>query len=121
RREIEKSPAQATERLQRIAETSRSLLDKMNDIVWSINPENDSLEAIFLRMKELAAGMLGAKGIEYNIVIPVGNPNTNLAMSVRRNLFLIYKEIVHNIVKHSQGTKAEIMVGFESGQSALSI
>ena len=121
RKEITSHPSQAAERLQRIADSSRVLLDKMNDIVWSINPENDSLEDIFLRMKELAVGMLGAKGIEYGIDIPAKIPDIKLPMSVRRNLFLIYKEILHNIVKHSQSTRTEITVGFESGQSMLTI
>jgi len=72
-------------------------------------------------MKELAVGLLGAKGIEYAIVIPPKIPDVKLPMSARRNLFLIYKEIVHNIVKHSQSTKVEITVGFESGHSVLTI
>lgn len=110
RKEVAGQSPEAGERLERIAQISRSLLDKMNDIVWSINPENDTLEDLLLRMKELAVNLFSAKGIEYRIHIPDRLPGFRLSMSVRRNLFLIYKESVHNILKHSSATTAEIRV-----------
>jgi len=112
RKEVEGQSPQAGERLERIAQTSRSLLDRMNDIVWSINPEHDTLEDLLLRMKELAVTLFSARGIEYTLTIPETLPGFRLTMTVRRNLFLIYKESVHNIVKHSSASTAEIRVVF---------
>lgn len=110
RKEVADRPAAASNRLERIAETSRSLLDKMNDIVWAINPENDTVENLLLRMKEVAVSLLDASGIRYELHFPDRVPPERLAMSARRDLFLIYKEIVHNVVKHSAASSTVIGV-----------
>ncbi len=110
RKEVADRPAAASNRLERIAETSRSLLDKMNDIVWAINPENDTLENLLLRMKEVAVGLLDASDIRCELHFPDRVPPERLSMSARRDLFLIYKEIVHNVVKHSAASRAVITV-----------
>ncbi len=67
RRQIHKSPAHAANLLQRIENISRNLIDSMDDIVWSINADNDTFEDAILRMQEFAVSMLEAKSIKSRI------------------------------------------------------
>ena len=48
-----------------IGEASRKIIDSMSDIIWAINPENDSFENIILRMRSLTYNLLRAKNIEF--------------------------------------------------------
>ena len=52
-----------------IKENSISLMERMDDIVWSINPNNDSLESLFLRIKAFASKLFDAKEVNYTIQI----------------------------------------------------
>ncbi len=88
--------------LAEIGTTSRSLIDAMNDIVWAIDPKNDSFEFLLLRMKMHATKMLEAKGINYDIDIPPALSSLRLPLSFRRRFFLIYKEAINNLLRHAQ-------------------
>ena len=102
--------AEVTHRLEKISTTSRTLLDAMNDIVWSIKPENDALEQIILRMEDYAVEMLEENGIDLHVEIPEQLKRMKLPMAVRRNLFLIFKEVIGNILKHSGATQVDVMI-----------
>jgi len=102
------------DRLDVIADISRSMLDQMNDIVWSVNPDNDSLQNIVLRMEDTAVKLFDAAGIEYHISLPPYVHDNKLPMTVRRNIFLVFKELVNNVIKHSQCTRADIEISFDS-------
>ena len=108
KRKIPGSTGQVDSYLERIEKTSRNLIDAMSDIVWSINPNNDSLEDAVLKMEDYAVKLLEAKGIEVQVVTPREWENINLPLETRRNLLLIFKEIVTNTAKHSNAEKVKI-------------
>jgi ligand-binding sensor domain-containing protein/signal transduction histidine kinase len=94
--------------LRHIRQTSRKLIESMDDIVWSINPDYDKMDNLFLRMKDFASELLTQSQTRYTIRFPDREFSRSLPMVFRRNLFLIYKEILHNIVKHANAAHVEI-------------
>lgn len=92
---------------QKIGQSAEDTLEAMDDIVWSINPEKDKLHDLFVRMREFAIPLLEAKNIHSNFMIE-GNATQAIPMILRRNVFLIYKEAIHNILKHSNASAVEI-------------
>ena len=108
----EKTRSKPGEMLNEIKENSISLMDKMDDIVWSINPKNDSLENLLLRMKRLASKVFEAKKISYSIDIHDAVKEVKLPMQYRQHIYLVLKEAINNIVKHSGCTRAVIDVTY---------
>jgi len=86
------------------------LLERMDDIVWSINPKNDSLESLFLRIKEFASKLFEAREINYTIQVDEGISNIQLQMEYRQHIYLIMKEAINNLVKYSESKEASINV-----------
>jgi ligand-binding sensor domain-containing protein/two-component sensor histidine kinase len=105
-----KEPESTNKLLSDIGGHSRQLLDKLDDIVWSVNPKNDSLQQITLRMKQLAIDLLGNKNIKVEFDTPADINSVPMKMETRRNLYLIYKEAVHNISKYAQATEVDIRI-----------
>jgi signal transduction histidine kinase len=115
-----------------IAEASRASVSSMGDIVWSINPERDSVLEMTRKMREHAEEICEPHDIR--VVFDPGETfvQTRLDMQLRRELFLIFKESVNNAVRHSGCTELtidfsasghEVMMsvqdngrGFESGE-----
>jgi two-component sensor histidine kinase/streptogramin lyase len=114
RREVSDASPAAAKRLEKIAETSRSLLDSMNDIVWSIKPENDALEQTILRMEDYAVEMLEENGIDLHVEIPEELKKMKLPMDVRRNLFLIFKEAIGNVLKHAGANHVDVRIAWNT-------
>jgi two-component system, NarL family, sensor histidine kinase UhpB len=93
--------------LQRISDQSTKMMETMGDMVWSINPKNDSLEQVIVRMREFATEILDTQNIALEFVddIPI---NLVLDAEKRRNLFLIFKEVINNAAKYSQATQVKV-------------
>lgn len=96
--------------LGRINDDALSIGNTMDDIVWSINPKNDDLESIIARMSRYAAELFDAKEIDYQIVIPENLKEVKLTMEQRRDVYLIFKEAVNNLVKYSKCNKALVEI-----------
>ncbi|HZI52301.1 MAG TPA: two-component regulator propeller domain-containing protein [Chitinophagaceae bacterium] len=109
----ERDHAQSAEMVQEIKTSSISLMEKMDDIVWSINPKNDSLENLMLRIKHFASKLFEAKDIDYIIEIDALK-EVKLSMEYRQHIYLILKEAINNLVKYSDGTQASIKVKYEN-------
>jgi len=99
--------------LQMIGESSRKIVDSMSDIVWSINPDNDSFDKIIFRMRSLSYNLLKAKKIECSFSADENLSGIKLPMEIRRNFFLIFKEALNNLVKYSQAAHASILISRE--------
>ncbi|MEO8116886.1 MAG: triple tyrosine motif-containing protein, partial [Bacteroidota bacterium] len=100
--------------LSEIKENSLDLMERMDDIVWSINPVNDSMEMLLLRIKTFSSKLFEAKNIRYDFNISEHIGQLHIDMEKRRQIYLLLKEAVNNMVKYAQCTEAKIMVDYHS-------
>jgi signal transduction histidine kinase/tetratricopeptide (TPR) repeat protein len=107
--------------LETIGDSSRKMLDAMADIVWTINPENDQFEKIILRMRSFAYEVLGAKQIDFEFIADEEVAKLKLLMDVRKNLYLIFKEAINNMVKYSGADKALFSIKGEKNKLHMMI
>ncbi len=96
--------------LQRIGEHSAKMMESMGDIVWSINPNNDSLEQMMVKMKEFAAEILEPQNIAYTFMGEESLNGASLDIQVRKNIFLIFKESINNTAKYSEADQVTIQL-----------
>ncbi len=98
------------EHLKKIHENSGFILENMSDIVWTINPVNDTLEKVLFKMKEFAADILEPLNIQYSFSEAGQFHNTRLGLQTRKDLYLIFKEAINNAAKYSRCTRIDISV-----------
>ena len=109
-----KDPSRRDYALSMIGESSRKIIDSMSDIVWTINPHNDSFDKIIFRMRSLTYNLLKAKKIECTFKSDEELSKINLSMEIRKNFYLIFKEALNNLVKYSEASRASVLVTFEN-------
>ena len=112
-------PADTT--LSSIAHISRESVASMRDIVWAINPKRDRLLDLTRRMRGFASDIFTSRNIEFVFLAPTRDRELRLEPEVRRDVFLIFKEAVNNIVRHSACGKATIDLSVEGGWLVLSV
>ena len=93
--------AGARTRLQRISALGRSLVVSMDEIVWAVNPVNDTLEECASYLCHVAPELLKTAGIQCRLTVPEVFPSRQVSSEVRHHLFLVVKEALHNVMKHS--------------------
>ncbi len=98
-----------------IGTNAQSMLERIDDIIWLVNPLNDKFENLGLRISEYAAPLFEAKDIHFTIDYPDRMLNIRLPMETRRNVFLIAKESINNILKYAECRTAEIRFNQENG------
>jgi signal transduction histidine kinase/tetratricopeptide (TPR) repeat protein len=96
-------PDDAQVYLNHISVNSKEMVEKMSDIVWAINPDNDSFERIITKLQSYAFNLCAGKGISLHLDIDGEIQNDYPVMQVKRNLYLFMKEAINNAVKYSDG------------------
>ncbi|ULT43196.1 hypothetical protein KRR40_06825 [Niabella defluvii] len=91
-----------------ISLSTSQMMEAMDDIVWSINPVNDNIAKIVARMKETAGAILEPKQIDYHFYVNPAVADLHLSMDARREIFLIFKEAINNIVKYARASRVSI-------------
>ena len=104
-----------------IAGASRELLASMSDIVWSINPQRDHLRDLLQRMRRFATDVFTTRNIEFQFHAPAAELAGKLDPDMRRQVFLIFKESVNNILRHADCTQVEIQFAVEKAGLMLSV
>jgi signal transduction histidine kinase/ligand-binding sensor domain-containing protein len=117
----EEEQRQSQQMMQEIKDNSITLMEKMDDIVWSINPGNDSFENLMLRIQRFAAKLFEAKNIEYDIGIDENIRHIRLPMEHRQHIYLIMKESINNLVKYSGCSRAAIKALYKDQQLLIKI
>ncbi len=102
------NPELAMAGLDQIYDTARGLTRAMDEIVWAVNPRHDTLEGLASYLEKFAQDLLAAAGIRCRLDMPMELPDWRLTADVRHNLFLAFKEALHNVVKHSGATETSI-------------
>lgn len=102
-----------------ISKTAVLTLDAMRDIIWFINPRNDEGEDIIFKMKETAAKLL--PGMEWSFTASDGIKFDLFSLEQRRNIFLIYKEALTNVARHSRAAKCMINISDRIDEIRISV
>ncbi len=94
--------------LDKISTTSSELMDKMNEIIWTMNTRNDTLPNLIAYLRHQVVEFFEPFHINLRLIIPENIPDAEISGEIRRNILLTVKESLHNIVKHSQATRVEL-------------
>jgi signal transduction histidine kinase len=105
--------------LSSIADIARESVGSMNDIVWAISPEHDSLLDLTRRMRQHAEEVFTFREINLQFNAPSSDSDLKLSVGVRRDLLLIFKEAVNNAARHSDCS--QVKIEFRAENSVLSL
>jgi signal transduction histidine kinase len=107
--------------LNQIYDTARELTRAMDEIVWAVNPKHDTLESLTSYLEKFAQDLLATAGIRCRLDMPVQFPEWRLTAEIRHNLFLAFKEALHNVVRHSAATEARIFLTLKKNAFELCV
>lgn len=106
--EIAKNKIGDYDEINKITKASREVVNNMDEIVWAINPKNDSLDNLAAYILQYAQEYFESTGIDCKFDFPENIPDVPLQSDVRHNIFLTVKESLNNIVKHSAASDVSI-------------
>ncbi|HMJ48261.1 MAG TPA: tetratricopeptide repeat protein [Ferruginibacter sp.] len=107
--------------LQKIKDHSSNIMESMSDIVWAINPHNDTVEKVIYKMKEFASEVLEPLNIKFTFLEQGGFSNVKLTLNKRKDLYLIFKEAVNNAAKYSNCKNIRIVLNHDGEQILLQV
>jgi ligand-binding sensor domain-containing protein/signal transduction histidine kinase len=115
------SPEEIASHAQQISQTARETTHALDEIVWAVNPSNDTLDGLITYACKYAQEYLGMAGLHYRAEVPPQLPVAIIPPEVRHNVFLAFKEAVNNVVKHAQATEARIRLRLQPDRFVLEI
>jgi len=104
--------------VQLISESAGDAKEKITDIVWAINPEHDDWKSFLSKCRRYASDLMESRHIDYELNIDEQIPG-RMDMQLRQNLWLIFKELVTNAVRHSKASGIAISLKYRSGKLHL--
>jgi signal transduction histidine kinase/ligand-binding sensor domain-containing protein len=114
-------PAACQALVQEVAETTRETILSMDEIVWAINPKNDTLENSINYLIQYTREFLRPAGISYKLDLPMDLPRLSLTGEVRHNLFMAFKEALNNAVKHGHPQRVRLALALAADRLALTV
>jgi len=94
--------------LEKIAETARATIDGMSEIIWAINPQNNTLDNLSAYLRKCAAVVFEMTPVQCRLDFPETVPEHPISAEFRRHIFMVVKEAMHNVVKHAKATEVEM-------------
>jgi signal transduction histidine kinase len=113
-------PARA-ERLEGVSRIARQLVTSLDEMVWAVNPANDTLAHLVSYLGQTASETLGRFGVACRVRTQEPLPECTATAELRRGILMIAKEAVSNIVEHAGATVVEIDLSIHEGRVWLSI
>lgn len=104
-----------------IAATSRELLKTLDEIVWAVNPHNDTLEHLAAYLCQYAREYFQYTAVECDLHVPGKLPQVEMSAETRHNLFLAFEESLNNILKHSGASQLRLDITAEAGCLLITI
>lgn len=114
-------PVKTKEQLEKISVSSRELVDNLQDIIWVLNPANDTLESLAAYIREYALKYFEPLAVNIHFNYPGDFAKQPLSEEKRRNVFLTVKESLHNIAKHAWCNEVIISMEQSTGEFKISI
>jgi ligand-binding sensor domain-containing protein/signal transduction histidine kinase len=114
-------PAELRDQITSISTASREVLHSLDEIVWAVNPQNDTLEHVGSYIGQYAEEYFQMTGIQCELDIPTQLPPYALSSQTRHQLFLATHEALTNILKHSGAARARISMRFGEAEFEIKI
>ena len=111
----------AEERVEKMSGTAREAVKSLDEIVWAVNPRNDTLAHLIDYTGQFAVNYLRDAGIRCLLDVPDHTPVREVPTNVRHNLFLVVKEALQNIVKHAHATEVWLRVSISEQRLRISV
>ncbi len=114
-------PNEVEDHAKQIYQTARETTKALDEIVWAVNPSNDTLDGLVNYICKYAQEYFELADLKYRIEVPANLPDVTLPPEVRHNVFLAAKEAVNNVVKHAQASSAWLRLKLESDRFTIEI
>jgi len=118
---MQKTKDKPLDEIARISNNANELMSKMNGIIWSMNPGNDTIASTIAYIRSNASEYLDNFKLNYDISVPDEIPKIDLSGNKRRNLFLVLKESLNNIIKHAEATHVHLQFSCSNDQLIITI
>ncbi len=103
-------PAEVKSSLNKIQQSANEMVRRLNDIVWAVNPDHNSLKDLMQKLEEYATEMAMVRNIKVQTNIPESIAELKLPVEVLHNIYLLFKEAINNSVKYSNASSLELAV-----------
>lgn len=114
-------PDEVEAHAQQISQTARDTTRVLDEIVWTVNPSNDTLDGLITYVCKYAQEYLAVAGLRYRLETPQHLPETSISPEVRHNVFLASKEAVTNVVRHACASEVHVRLRLQSPGFVLEI
>ena len=114
-------PERIQKNASKIRESSSQLVDVMSEIVWSMNSKNDNLENLLGFIRNYVLNYFEGLPVKLSMEYPDVIPDVEIKSKERRNVFLVVKETLNNIVKHAQATEVVLHVDINANGMKIKI
>jgi signal transduction histidine kinase/ligand-binding sensor domain-containing protein len=105
RRQAEGDTRGHVDTLVRIGDIAREIIDSLGDIVWSVDPKYDDLQNVIRRIVGFGQEVCEGRAITFETHIEATFDQTRLSLEQRRDVYLVFKEAINNVVRHSKAKR----------------
>lgn len=114
-------PERVMELVDKIGENSRETISNLGDIVWNLNPINDSAEKLFNRMESTATQLLTSQNTRFEFDVDPSLIQFEFSLEAKQNLYLIFKEIINNAAKYARASLVRASIRKNDNQLEINI
>ncbi len=94
--------------IERINKSSRSIIERIGEIIWAIDPDRDNLEGLYAYLRSYIMEYFEPTGYKVRFDFPAKDRKTRFDPDVKRTLLAVIKEALHNVVKHAKGDEVSV-------------
>ncbi|CAN5271049.1 hypothetical protein BH09BAC4_BH09BAC4_07330 [soil metagenome] len=110
-----------TPEVEKISSISADMITTMNEIIWSLNTKNDSLNGLIAYTRAYASEFIDNTALHLKTQVNESPREITIRGADRRNVFLTVKEALNNVVKHAQATRISLTIRPETGQLFIEV
>jgi signal transduction histidine kinase len=102
--------------VRKIVSSARDTVQSLDEIVWAVNPDNDTLDGLVGYINQYACQFFESTSVRCRLEMPTELPSRSLPADVRHNLFLVVREAFNNVLKHSHASEAQVRIAFRQDE-----
>jgi len=115
RRRLHEAPDETASVLEQMSRETAALAENASEIIWSVDPAKDDFESVVVRLRRFAADLFEARNMQLRFSAPPNAAQVELLPEVRRAVYLVLKESIHNVAKHSGARAVDIAIELRDG------